>query len=294
MSRKVIRLEHVTKIYKLFNNGKKRFLATFIKSVTYKEKLAINDVSFSVKKGESVALFGRNGAGKSTILKMITGVSYPTYGKVQVEGRVGALLELTSGFDPEFSGRENIYLKGQLIGMTNKEVEEVEDNIVEFAEVGEYIDQPLRTYSSGMKARLGFAINVCIRPDILIVDEALSVGDAKFKKKCVTKIKEMIKEYGTTLLFVTHSTGTAKEFCSRGIVLRSGRVLYDGKIEDAIYWYEESLKRKESGGTIRVTSESENRIKNPVGMSLTKMIVMIVILMMLIVGLGITLSVTGA
>ena len=259
----------------------------------YKEKLAINDVSFSVEKGEAVALFGRNGAGKSTILKMITGVSYPTYGKVQVEGRVGALLELTSGFDPEFSGRENIYLKGQLIGMGNAEIEEVEEDIVEFAEVGEYIDQPLRTYSSGMKARLGFAINVCIRPDILIVDEALSVGDAKFKKKCVTKIKEMIKEYGTTLLFVTHSTGTAKEFCSRGIVLRSGRVLYDGKIEDAIYWYEESLKRKESGGTIRVTSESENRIKNPVKMSLTQMLILIVLLLILIVGLGIGFSIIG-
>ena len=293
MAEKVIRLEHVTKIYKLFNNGKKRFLATFIKSVKYKEKLAINDVSFSVEKGEAVALFGRNGAGKSTILKMITGVSYPTYGKVQVEGRVGALLELTSGFDPEFSGRENIYLKGQLIGMGNAEIEEVEEDIVEFAEVGEYIDQPLRTYSSGMKARLGFAINVCIRPDILIVDEALSVGDAKFKKKCVTKIKEMIKEYGTTLLFVTHSTGTAKEFCSRGIVLRSGRVLYDGKIEDAIYWYEESLKRKESGGTIRVTSESENRIKNPVKMSLTQMLILIVLLLILIVGLGIGFSIIG-
>jgi O-antigen export system ATP-binding protein rfbB len=286
----VIVLDHVTKIYKLFKNDKKRFLATFIKSVTYREKRAINDVSFSVKKGESVALFGRNGAGKSTILKMITGVSFPTYGKIHVKGRVGALLELTAGFDPEFSGRENIYLKGQLTGMTNKEIEEVEEDIVEFAEIGEYIDQPLRTYSSGMKARLGFAINVCIRPDILIVDEALSVGDSKFQKKCVDRIKKMIKDYGTTLLLVTHSTATAKQFCDRGIVLRSGRVLYDGDISDAIYLYNESLKRKEATNLTRVTSESDNRIKHPVEMSHKHMIILIMILTVVVVGMGIGLS----
>ena len=257
----VISLDHVTKIYKLFQNDKKRFLATFIKSITYKEKIAVNDISFSVKKGESVALLGRNGAGKSTILKMITGVSYPTYGKIYVGGRVGALLELTSGFDPEFTGRENVYLKGQIIGMSNKEIKAVEDNIVEFAEVGEYIDQPLRTYSSGMKARLGFAINVCIRPEILIVDEALSVGDTKFQKKCIEQVKEMIEEYGTTLLFVTHSTSTAKKFCERGIVLKTGRILYDGNIDDAICWYKKSLKQKETDNIIRETSERENRIK---------------------------------
>ena len=286
----VIVLDHVTKIYKLFKNDKKRFLATFIKSVTYREKRAINDVSFSVKKGESVALFGRNGAGKSTILKMITGVSFPTYGKIHVKGRVGALLELTAGFDPEFSGRENIYLKGQLTGMTNKEIEEVEEDIVEFAEIGEYIDQPLRTYSSGMKPRLGFAINVCIRPDILIVDEALSVGDSKFQKKCVDRIKKMIKDYGTTLLLVTHSTATAKQFCDRGIVLRSGRVLYDGNIKKAVSMYNESLKRKETTDLTRVTSESENRIKHPVEMSHKQMIILILLLTVLVVGLGIVLS----
>lgn len=199
-------------------------------------------------------------------------------------------MELTAGFDPEFSGRENIYLKGQLTGMTNKEIEEVEDDIVEFAEVGEYIDQPLRTYSSGMKARLGFAINVCIRPDILIVDEALSVGDSKFQKKCVNRIKKMIKDYGTTLLLVTHSTATAKQFCDRGIVLRSGRVLYDGEIKEAVSMYNESLKRKEATDLTRVTSESENRIKHPVEMSHKQMIILILLLTILVVGLGIVLS----
>lgn len=288
---KVITLDHVTKKYKLFKNDKKRFLATFIKSVTYKEKLAINDITFDITRGEAVALLGRNGAGKSTILKMITGVSYPTFGSVKVNGRVGALLELTSGFDPEFTGRENIYLKGQLTGMTNKEIEAVEEDIVEFAEVGEYIDQPLRTYSSGMKARLGFAINVCIRPDILIVDEALSVGDSKFQKKCVNKVKEMIKDYGTTLLLVTHSTATAKQFCDRGIVLRSGRILHDGEISEAIKWYNESLKRKETATLTRVTSESENRIKKAIKMSHGQMIVLILLLIMLITGLGIVINI---
>lgn len=286
MSNTVIELNNVTKIYKLFSSSKKRFLATFKKSVTYKEKTAISEVSFSVKEGEAVALLGRNGAGKSTILKMITGVSFPTYGEVSVNGRVGALLELTAGFDPEFSGRENIYLKGQLTGMTNEEIAAVEDEIIEFAEIDEYIDQPLRTYSSGMKARLGFAINVCIRPDILIVDEALSVGDAKFRKKCVSKIKKMIHDYNTTLLFVTHSTGQAKEFCDRGIVLRSGRVLFDGNIKDAVFWYDESLKRKEPGGQTRITSESENRIVHPVSMSRRKMIGWIVFLIILIIAVA--------
>ena len=293
MDKLAIELKNITKIYKLFKNDKKRFLATFSKRVKYKEKLAINNLSFSVERGEAVALLGQNGAGKSTILKMITGVSHPTKGMLHVEGRVGALLELTAGFDPEFTGRENIYLKGQLIGMTNKEIEAVEEDIINFAEVGEYIDQPLRTYSSGMKARLGFAINVCIKPDILIVDEALSVGDAKFRGKCTKRIKALLKNEEVTLLFVTHSTAMAKDFCTRGIVLRAGMILFDGKINEAIDWYEKSLKHKESVAEIRETSEIENRIKAPVRLSLIQMITMIVALLVLVIGLGVMLSIMG-
>ena len=185
MSDIVIKFDHVTKTYKLFKNDKRRLLHTFIKKIKHKEKKAVNDVSFEVGRGESVALFGKNGAGKSTILKMITGVTFPSSGEITVNGRVSALLELTSGFDPEFTGRENIYLKGQLLGLKNSEIESLEDEIVKFAEIEEYIDQPVRTYSSGMKARLGFSINVNIRPEILIVDEALSVGDEEFKNKCI-------------------------------------------------------------------------------------------------------------
>lgn len=194
MEETVIKFSNVTKIYKLFKNDKKRLLYTFCKKIRYQEKKAVDNVDFEIKRGESVALFGKNGAGKSTILKMITGVAYPTSGEIEVNGRVSALLELTSGFDPEFTGRENIYLKGQLLGLKDTEIKELEQEIIDFAEIYEYIDQPIRTYSSGMKARLGFSINVNIKPEILIVDEALSVGDEEFKNKCIRKVNEIINK----------------------------------------------------------------------------------------------------
>lgn len=233
----VIEFKNVIKEYKLYKNDKKRFLAIFSKKVPYKKKLAVNDVSFSIKQGESVAIFGNNGAGKSTVLKMITGVTYPTSGEIDVDGRVSALLELTAGFDPEMTGRENIYLKGQLSGLKDDEIAELENEIIEFADIGEYMDQPVRSYSSGMKARLGFAVNVNIRPEILIVDEALSVGDKNFRDKCLNKVNSIIEKDNVTLLFVTHSTGTAREFCKRGIVMVSGKIVFDGDIDEAIEIY---------------------------------------------------------
>lgn len=238
----IIEFKNVTKIYKLFKNDKKRFVSLVFKNIKVKEKRAVDNVSFKINKGEAVAIFGKNGAGKSTILKMITGVTFPTEGNVTVNGRVSALLELTSGFDQEFTGRENIYLKGQILGLKNKEIQELEQTIIDFAELEEYIDQPVRTYSSGMKARLGFSINVNIKPEILIVDEALSVGDESFKKKCIKKIKEIILQENVTLLFVTHSTSVAKEFCSRGIVMKQGKIIYDGEIKNAIDNYNKTIK----------------------------------------------------
>ena len=238
----IIDFNHVTKRFKLYKNDKKRLMGVFSKKVPYKEKLAVKDVTFQVERGETVAFFGRNGAGKSTILKMITGVSYPTKGTIDVRGRVSALLELTSGFDPELTGRENIYLKGQLCGLLDEEIKELEDEIIDFADIGEYIDQPVRTYSSGMRARLGFAVNVNIRPEILIVDEALSVGDKEFRSKCLDRVNEVIEEDNVTLLFVTHSTSTARQFCKRGIYLINGQMKYDGDIDRAIELYEEAGK----------------------------------------------------
>ena len=227
----VIKFDHVTKTYKLYKNDKKRFLGIFFKKIAHKDKNAVDDVSFEIKRGESVAIFGKNGAGKSTILKMITGVAFQTNGNIEVNGRVSALLELTAGFDPEFTGRENIYLKGQILGLNDDEIKKLEKTIVNFAELEEYIDQPVRTYSSGMKARLGFSINVNIEPEILIVDEALSVGDEQFKNKCINKINKLLKKDNITLLFVTHSTSTAAEFCKRGLIMKKGKLIFDGEIK---------------------------------------------------------------
>lgn len=233
-----IEFKHVTKRYKLYKDDKQRFRAIFVKSIKPKIKVAINDVSFAIKKGESVALFGKNGAGKSTLLKMITGVLYPTSGEIIVNGRVSALLELTSGFDPDFTGRENIFFRGQLLGIDEKEIKAIESEIIDFADIGDYMDQPIRTYSSGMKARLGFAINANINPEILIVDEALSVGDKAFRRKCNMKINEILSTGEVTFLFVTHSTNVAKGFCKRGIVMQSGKMVYDSNVEEAAEYYE--------------------------------------------------------
>ena len=242
MSKTVIEFKNVVKTYKLFKNDKQRFKAIFFKKTPFKPKKAVNNVSFKINQGESVALFGKNGAGKSTILKMITEVTYPTSGEIIIDGRVSALLELTSGFDPEFTGRENIYLKGQILGVQNEEIKKLENTIVEFSELGDYIDQPVRTYSSGMKARLGFSINVNIEPEILIVDEALSVGDEEFRRKCIKKINELLEKDNITLLYVTHATKTAKDFCKRGMVMQEGKLIYDGDIEEAMRIYTETIK----------------------------------------------------
>lgn len=242
MSNTVIEFKDVSKIYKLYKNDKKRFKAIFFKNTPCKKKKAVDNVSFKINRGESVALFGKNGAGKSTILKMITEVVFPTSGEININGRVSALLELTSGFDPEFTGRENIYLKGQILGLANEEIERLEPSIIEFAELSDYIDQPVRTYSSGMKARLGFSINVNIEPEILIVDEALSVGDEEFRRKCIRKINQLLEKDNVTLLYVTHATRTAKDFCKRGMVMQKGKLIYDGDIDEAMNIYNATIK----------------------------------------------------
>lgn len=239
----VIVFNNVTKTYKLYKNDKARFKALFSKNVSYKENRAVKNLTFTVKKGESLAFLGRNGAGKSTILKMITGVVFPTEGELEVKGVVSALLELSAGFDPESTGRENIYLKCGLMGMSDDEIKSVEGDIIEFADIGDYIDQPMKSYSSGMKSRLGFAINTNVKPDILIVDEALSVGDKNFRNKCRKKIAEIMESGEVTFLFVTHSLGTARDFCKNGIVLQKGKKMFEGSIDEAIEYYEELEQR---------------------------------------------------
>lgn len=243
MSKPIITFKNVTKEYVLYKNDQERFKALFIKSKKAKINKALKDVSFEIFPGESVGLIGDNGAGKSTILKHITGVAFPTEGEVEVHGKVAALLELTAGFSMEMTGRENIYLKGYILGLTDKEIKRIEEKIVDFAELGDYIDQPVRTYSSGMKMRLGFAINVNIEPDVLVIDEALSVGDATFKKKCKQKIADTIKS-GITVLYVSHSAESVKELCTRAIYMKKGQLIFDGSVDEALKIYQEDKSKK--------------------------------------------------
>ncbi len=241
MNENVIVFKNVTKKYRLFNSRRARLLSVFTRRIKYITKVAVDNVSFKIKRGETVAILGKNGAGKSTILKIITGVAFQNEGEVEVKGRVSALLELATGFEENFTGRENIYLKGDLLGIPKDEIKELEKQIVEFAELEEYIDQPIKTYSSGMRARLGFAIYINIEPEILIVDEVLSVGDKEFEKKCLKRVNEVIEKNNVTLLFVTHSTETAKKFCKRGIILNQGKLTFDGDIDKAVELYDNSI-----------------------------------------------------
>lgn len=243
MAEPIISFKDVSKTYILYKNDQARFKALFFKPRNPKTNKALNHVSFEINRGESVGIVGDNGAGKSTLLKMITGVAFPDEGEIVVNGKVAALLELTAGFSMEMTGRENIYLKGYILGLKDSYIKTIEEKIIDFAELGDYIDQPVRTYSSGMKMRLGFAINVNIEPDILVVDEALAVGDASFKKKCKNKIKDIIKK-NTTVLYVSHSADSVKEICTRSIFLKKGAVVFDGPTEETLKVYQESKKKK--------------------------------------------------
>lgn len=201
---------------------------------------ALRDVSFEVEKGEAVAIVGRNGSGKSTLLQVLTGVYPPTDGRVEVDGKISALLELGSGFDPEYTGRENIYVNGAVLGLTRAQINDRIDEIVGFADIGGFIDEPVRVYSSGMFVRLAFSVAVHTDPDILIVDEALSVGDARFAAKCMRRIKTL-RESGVTLLFVSHDVGSVRALCDRAIWLSEGRVRQAGTVFDVTAKYSEYL-----------------------------------------------------
>ncbi|AHX12026.1 ABC transporter [Dyella jiangningensis] len=201
---------------------------------------ALHDINFDVQPGEAVGLIGRNGAGKSTLLQILTGTLRPSTGEVAVRGRVSALLELGAGFNPDFTGKENIYLTGAVLGMSSAEIQGKYQAIIDFADIGDFIDQPVKTYSSGMLVRLAFALQVHVDPDILIVDEALSVGDIFFQQKCINKIREIL-DRGVTLFFVSHGLNSVKSLCSRAIYLQKGRVVADGPAEEVCDLYQNSL-----------------------------------------------------
>ena len=203
-------------------------------------KWILHDINFEIAPGEAVGLIGVNGAGKSTLLKLITGTTTPSTGTAYVGGRIAALLELGLGFHPDFTGRQNVLMAGQLLGLGVDEVDALMPEILAFAEIGDYIDQPVRVYSSGMQVRLAFSVATCVRPDILIVDEALAVGDVFFQQKCFARIEGFTKA-GTTLLFVSHSAGTILNICNRCIFLRGGEVAFDGSPADALDLYQAEL-----------------------------------------------------
>jgi ABC-type polysaccharide/polyol phosphate transport system ATPase subunit len=197
---------------------------------------ALQDVSLGLKRGESVGIIGRNGCGKSTLLQIIAGTLAPTGGRVSVRGRVAALLELGSGFNPEFTGRENVYLNAAIRGLTRQQTDAKFEQIAAFADIGDFIEQPTKTYSSGMLVRLAFAASVCVEPEVLIVDEALSVGDVFFQQKCFRRLRE-IQERGTSLLFVSHDTSAVQNLCDRAILLKDGAVAFEGVPEEAVSRY---------------------------------------------------------
>lgn len=211
---------------------------------------ALRDISFEVKQGEVVGIIGRNGAGKSTLLKLLSRITSPTEGRISYKGRIASLLEVGTGFNAEFTGRENIYMNGSLMGMTRKEISQKLDEIVDFAGIERYLDTPIKRYSSGMEVRLGFAISAFLEPDILVVDEVLAVGDAEFQKKAIGKMQDVSAQEGRTVLFVSHNMGAVKSLCSRGIVLDCGEIRYDGKIGEAVDSYLGSFSKHVEGKRI--------------------------------------------
>ena len=233
MSEYAIKVSNLTKTYKLYESNKRRIIEGLFPKAKphYQEFHALKDVSFNIKKGEIVGIIGKNGSGKSTLLKIITGVLNSTSGSLDVNGRISALLELGAGFHNDFTGRENIYLNGTLNKMTREETSRRIDDIADFADIGDFIYQPVKNYSSGMFVRLAFAVAVYSNPDILIVDEALAVGDAAFQAKCMARMNQIMKS-GATVLFVTHDMNTVKRLCQRCIYLENGMKIMEGSAEE--------------------------------------------------------------
>ncbi len=246
MDEYVIQVKGVDKVYKLYDSNKARVADTLglTRKKNYREHYALKDMSFEVKKGECVGLIGTNGSGKSTILKIITGVLSPTRGDVSVNGRISALLELGAGFNMEYTGMENIYLNGAMLGYSNEEIDEKLDDILSFADIGDFVFQPVKTYSSGMFVRLAFAVAINIDPEILIVDEALSVGDVFFQAKCYKKFEEF-KAAGKTILFVSHDLGAISKYCDKAVLINKGDKVAEGTPKEMIDIYKKILVGQE-------------------------------------------------
>ncbi len=254
-----ISVNHVSKVYKLYDNPMDRLKESLglSRKKKYKEHYALNGISFEIKKGETVGIIGTNGSGKSTILKIITGVLNPTSGSVQVDGRISALLELGAGFNMEYTGLENVYLNGTMLGFSKEEIDARLQDILDFADIGEFIHQPVKTYSSGMFVRLAFAVAINIDPEILIVDEALSVGDIFFQSKCFRKFEEF-KERGKTILLVSHDLSSISKYCDRVILLNKGNKVSEGSPKVVVDEYKKILANKSEGVETETKEEAIN------------------------------------
>lgn len=258
----VVSVRSVNKVFRVYGRPADRLLRPVINRLRglagftpHPPRLfhALRDVSFDISPGETVGIIGRNGSGKSTLLQIIVGTLRASSGTVQVNGRVSALLELGAGFNPEFTGRENVYLAGAIIGLSASEMSGLLPTIEKFADIGEFIDQPVKTYSSGMYVRLAFSTAIHVSPDILVVDEALAVGDTAFQTKCLTRIRKMQSE-GVSIILVTHSTNTLLEYCDRGIYLRHGEIVLDGACRDVVKRYADDLVDEEGGAVVYTES----------------------------------------
>ena len=263
MNEIAIKAEHLTKIYKIYERDIDRLKETFhpFHKRYSKDFYALQDVSFEIRRGENVGLVGKNGAGKSTLLKIITGVLTPSGGTLEVNGRIASLLELGAGFNPDMTGVENIYMNGLLIGHSRETMDAKVDDIIAFADIGDFINQPVKTYSSGMFARLAFAVNAFVEPDILIVDEALSVGDAFFQSKCMDKMRSMIQG-GVTVLFVSHDTFAVKNLCERAFLMQNGRILMDAPAKDVVETYRNMLLESRGELTAEQAQRQSNLVDN--------------------------------
>lgn len=267
----VIELKNVSKIYKKgekFNSLRDSIPALFRSSIRQKLKkakedrefLAVNNVTFNIKKGEVVGIMGPNGAGKSTILKLLSRIIVPNEGTMTINGRLSALIEVTAGFHPELTGRENVYLNGTILGMKRKEIDFKFNEIVEFSGIGEFIDTPVKRYSSGMYSRLGFSVAAHMDPDILLVDEVLSVGDMAFRAQCGRKMRELLSS-GTTIVLVSHQLSLIKSLCKRVILLQQGKVIKDGDVDEVIPFYQNIVLEKTEADFRKKSKLSSQKVK---------------------------------
>lgn len=251
MSEVAIRVDDVSKLYKLYDKPSDRLKESLglTRKKLYKEHYALHNVSFDVERGETVGIIGTNGSGKSTILKIITGVLNPSGGHVEIDGRISALLELGAGFNMEYTGIENIYLNGTMIGFSREEIDAKMQDILDFADIGDFVHQPVKTYSSGMFVRLAFAVAINIDPEILIVDEALSVGDVFFQAKCYKKFEDF-KKMGKTILFVSHDLGSISKYCDRVVLLNRGKKLAEGTPKEMVSMYKRIMVNQDKAEEI--------------------------------------------